>query len=366
MKHHLIAAAFVMAAALASAQQAPQHGKVPAPTGAATQSTTTTASASAARDSVPSATNVSVVQKQVGQSSTAAASATASAPSAPQTDPAALPQALASIQTAVSKIDDKLPSVWWATPATTLLSVLIGGSISGLIGWGLQKRLLEHQGLQAIDQAERNEKQADKKAGQEARQVQFDWQLRQFIELYGPLRALFDGSNKVYRLMNDALINRDAKRFRDASGIVPPQDLDPDGRLFQIYDEDRSQWRKFRTVTDLDIVYGKGLGVDGYFDRLIEIGNSIAKLIGEKAGLVMPHHGELLATFGQYLAHFEVLKELHAVSQPDQAGTNATVRPPLIVRETAAFPNAIQRLVKDGATELLSKLADGPGSAAKA
>lgn len=362
MKHQLIATVLALAAALANAQQEPQGGKGGTPASPATQATTSTASTSAAPATVAPTANTDAAPKQVGQSEAAATTARP----APQSDPVALPQALASIQASVSKIDDKLPSVWWATPATTLLSVLIGGSISGLIGWALQKRLLQHQGQQAIDQANRNEKLADKKADQEARQIQFDWQLRQFTELYGPLSALFDGSNKVYRLMNDALIDRDEKQFRDASGLVPPQERDPDGRVFQIYDENRSEWRKFRTVIYLDLVYGKGLGVDGYFDRLIEIGNSISKLIGEKAGLVMPHHGDLLAAFGQYLAHFEVLKELHAVSQPTPAGTNATVRPPLIVRETAAFPNAIQRVVKDGAAELLSRLADGPGSSTKA
>lgn len=322
MQHHVIAIAFAMTATMANAQQIQQQGQA----GAAGMSSGAPPS-NAAAFAVPS----------------------------PQADAAALARDVANLQTTMSKVDAKLPSSWWATPATTLLSVVIGGLISGLIGWGLQKRLLGHQ-----------ERLADKKAEQEARQVQFDWQVRQFIELYGPLRALLEGSNKVYRLMNDALIKRDGNRFRDASGLVPADQLDPDGRFFQIYDADSSQWQKFRTVTHLDRVYGKELGVDGYFDRLIEIGNSISKLISEKAGLVMPHHGELLTAFGQYLAHFEVLKELHAMSHPTQAGSNAVMKPPLEVLETAAFPNSIQSLMKAGADELLVKLTNGPGSSTNA
>ncbi|MCE4540709.1 hypothetical protein LXT12_26090 [Pelomonas sp. P7] len=355
MQHRLIAIVFALTATFAGAQQG-QSGAANTPAQAVTKATT---AAPSSTKSGAAAANASAV----AQPSNAAASAALT----PQADSAALAQALANLELAVSRVDGKLPSPWWATPATTLLSVLIGGLISALAGWRLQARLLKHQGQQAIDQATRDEKLADKKANHEARQVQFDWHVRQFIELYGPLRALFDGSNRVYRLMNDALISRDPKRFRDAKGIVPAQELDPDERLFQIYDEShKDKWRKFRTVTDLDVVYGHGLGVDGYFDRLIEIGNSISKLIGEKAGLVMPHHGELLTAFGQYLAHFEVLKELHALSRPAEAGSNATVRPPLEVRDTAAFPNSIQRLVKTGADELLRKLADGPGSSVKA
>lgn len=365
MKDHLIAIVFAVAAAMANAQQAQQQGQSGASrteVSTVAQPAIATSTASLPSGVVAPAANVGLVQQPAPQPSNIAASAVP----LPQPDSAALAQAVANLQTAVSKVDAKLPSAWWATPATTLLSVVIGGLISGWIGRGLQKRLLEHQGQQAKDQADRNERLADKKAEQEARQVMFAWHVRQFIELYGPLRALFEGSNKVYRLMNDALISRDNKRFRDAAGLVPAEQLDPDGRLFQIYDADCSQWRKFRTVTDFDVVYRKELGVDGYFDRLIEIGNSISKLIGEKAGLVMPHHGELLTAFGQYLAHFEMLKELHAMSQPAQDGSSGALRPSLEVRETAAFPNAIQRLMKDGADELLGKLANGPGFSAKA
>lgn len=76
----------------------------------------------------------------------------------------------------------------------------------------------------------------------------------------------------------------------------------------------------------------------------------------------MPHHAELLGSFGRYLAHFEVLKELHAAAKRPQGEAVALPTVPLKVREAAAFPNNIQRLVRAGAEELLAELgrvADG-------
>jgi hypothetical protein len=278
----------------------------------------------------------------------------------PQAAPAELARSLAGLEQAVARIEGKLPSAWWTTPLNTLLSVVIGGLITGVIGYVMQARLLKHQGEQADKRAKLDESLADKKASHDVLQSLFDWRVRQFMELYGPLRALFDGSNEVYRRMNEALISQDSKRFRDltlVAGAALPKEVDPDGRFFEIYDEAIGDWRKFRTVMDWSAVYGRGLGVDGYFDRIVDIGSSISKLIGEKAGLVMPHHAELLASFGRYLAHFEVLKELHAGAKGAQGEAPAASGVPLKVREAAAFPNNIQRLVREGANELLAELA---------
>lgn len=264
------------------------------------------------------------------------------------------------LELAVARIDGKLPSAWWLTPLTTLVSVVLGGLITGGIGYFMQARLLKHQDVQATTRAKLEEALSDKKARHDVLQTLFDWRVRQFMELYGPLRALFDGSNEVYRRMNEALISQDPTRFRDltlATGSEQLPEVDPDGRFFEIYDEASGRWRKFRTVMDWSTVYGRGLGVDGYFDRIVDIGSTISKLIGEKAGLVMPHHAELLDSFGKYLAHFEVLKELHAATKGSQGQEPATNDVPLRIREAAAFPNNIQRLVRAGADELLAELA---------
>lgn len=282
-----------------------------------------------------------------------------------QPSPAELARSQKNLELAVARIDGKLPSAWWLTPLSTLASVVLGGLITGGIGYLMQARLLNHQDEQATKRANLEQSLADKKAGHDVLQTLFDWRVRQFMELYGPLRALFDGSNEVYRRMNEALISQDPKRFRDltlASESERPADVDPDGRFFEIYDEELGRWRKFRTVMDWSTVYGRGLGVDGYFDRIVDIGSTISKLIGEKAGLVMPHHAELLGSFGRYLAHFEVLKELHAAAKRPQGEAVTLPTVPLKVREAAAFPNNIQRLVRAGAEELLAELgrvADG-------
>jgi hypothetical protein len=277
-----------------------------------------------------------------------------------QPTPAELARSQRDLELAVARIDGKLPSAWWLTPLSTLASVVLGGLITGFIGYFMQARLLSHQDEQATKRANLEQSLTDKKAGHDLLQTLFDWRVRQFMELYGPLRALFDGSNEVYRRMNEALISQDSKRFRDltlAAESERPAEVDPDGRFFEIYDEESGRWRKFRTVMDWTTVYGRGLGVDGYFDRIVDIGSSISKLIGEKAGLVMPHHAELLDSFGSYLAHFEVLKELHAAANRPHGEAAALPGVPLKVREAAAFPNTIQRLVRAGAEELLAELA---------
>lgn len=282
-----------------------------------------------------------------------------------QPDQAASATSLSGLEVAVARIEGKLPSAWWTTSLTALLSVVIGGLITGGLGYCMQARLLNHQGQQADKRATLDENLADKKANHEVRQSLFEWRVRQFMELYGPLRALFDGSNEVYRRMNEALIDQDPKRFRDLtlSGKADREkEIDPDGRFFEIYDETSGGWRKFRTIMHWDIVYGRGLGVDSYLDRIVDIGSRISKLIGEKAGLVMPHHAELLASFGKYLAHFEVLQELHARAKSPQDEAKAAIGAPLIVREAAAFPNDIQILVRKGADELLAELAKGSGA----
>jgi hypothetical protein len=199
---------------------------------------------------------------------------------------------------------------------------------------------------------------ADKKARHEVEQAKFELRVRQLTELYGPLRSLFDGSNEIYRRMNEVLILHDPAKFRDRTRIAeatPPEQVDPDGRYFEILDESAKQWRKFRTIVDWNEVYGRGVGVDGYFDRIVDIGDRVSALIGEKAGLVMPHHGELLRAFGKYLAHFQVLKELHMQST-SSAALHVGAVVPMKIREEAAFPNEIQDLVKTGSEELLLEL----------
>lgn len=265
---------------------------------------------------------------------------------------------IAEVQSSLSRIDAKLASAWWMTPATTLVSVVIGGLLSGVVAYRMQARLLKHQGVQAHERATLERELAEKKARHEVEQSKFELHVRQLTELYGPLRSLFDGSNEIYRRMNEILILHDPERFRDLTriaGATPPEQVDPDGRYFEIRDESTKKWRKFRTIVDWNEVYGKGVGVDGYFDRIVDIGNRVSALIGEKAGLVMPHHGQLLRAFGKYLAHFQVLKELHTQSTSMPPSHSGAVVP-MKIREEAAFPNEIQKLVKAGSEELLLEL----------
>lgn len=348
MNNWLIAAALTLGTIQVGAQPTPSRGAA-APAVPVTQPTPPTATPTPASAQTPAGPAVVTPGSQPDPTAQAA-------------------RALANVEASLSRIEHRMPAVWWTTPLTTFISVVIGGLLSGCIAYAMQVRLQKHQGDQASKRATLDEALADKKARHEVEQAKFEWHLRQLMELYGPLRALFDGSNEVYRRMNEVLISHDPRRYRDltlSDQGEQPKSIDPDHRYFETFDESIGEWRKFRTIIDWTSVYGRGLGVDGYFDRIVSIGDRISKLIEVKSGLVMPHHGDLLAAFGKYLAHFEVLRELHAQSQPNTDDTSRTaIGAPMTVRVAAAFPNKIQELVTAGSDELLAELARR--SAAKA
>ncbi len=305
-----------------------------------------------------------------------------------QTEQQAIRDQLSGIVAGIAKLESRPSTPWWATAVTALGAALVGGLASALVAFGTQRRLLKHQSAQAevrakvedslLDKkgsfdemlakrkasfdeelasrkANFDESLAEKKARTEAEQTRFKWRIQQLTELYGPLCTLLGQSNHVYRLMNEVLCAQDSSRFRFRPS---PSNSDPDGKLFEILDSSSGEWRRFRSIIDWDQVYGSNLGVDAYLDEVVEIGSRISVIVTEKAGLVLVHHGELLDTFSQYLAHFRVLRQLHAQSRDsakDQPAPGAVT--PLVVRESAAFPIKIQSLAKAGLAELLGELA---------
>lgn len=163
-----------------------------------------------------------------------------------------------------------------------------------------------------------------------------EWQLKQLSELYGPLRALLEQSNAMYRQMNLALATADPDTFR----LERKPGGDFDDQVFEIHKA--GAWVRFRTVRDLSSVYNKGYGVEPFFDDVVQVGARMAKLIEDKAGYARSDDRELIRVMGAYLAHYAVLSRLHKRAQ---TGTEVE---PTAGDQQATFPIDIQRLVNEG------------------
>jgi len=211
-----------------------------------------------------------------------------------------------------------LRSSWFS-----LATVLGGTALGAVASLGAQVVLMRHQ--RSISLADAEAKIANSYV---------EWQLKQLSELYGPLRALLGQSNVLYRQMNQALVAADPNRFRLVSGD------DFDKKEFEIFLA--GEWVRFRTVKHLDEVYGKGYGVEPYFNDVVEVGERMANVIREKAGYARPDDIELVQVMGQYLAHYFVLKRLlDKMKAGEKLHSNAA-------DEQATFPINIQMQVNDG------------------
>lgn len=216
-----------------------------------------------------------------------------------------------------------------------LLSGLAGVFIGG---WNAER-------LQA-KKAEQDLAASEKQAKRELGKAVVEFEIKQLSVLYGPLRALLGQSEALYREMNNVLIGRDSKRFQmiEKTGEQPQ---------FQIR-EASGQWVRFRAVLHIPEVYGKGFGVEAYFDEIVAIGSEMVKIIKQEAGYARAEETDLMVVFGRYLAHFAVLKAIHdaakqaAVPQaPAPQGTPVVMHAP-IVNPSAAFPDTIHSLINQG------------------
>lgn len=267
-----------------------------------------------------------------------------SLPTAAGTDPLIV-ERLSNIDKALTEIrkSSKEPPLWPA--AIAVGGSLIGAFIGAWIAFGTQKRALKAQS----DEAER-------KGKLEIANLNAEWQLKQLSELYGPLHALLRQSNALYLHMNHALVAKSPDRFK-FEAQESAEGFQPDVLKIKVGEN----WEVFRTVQHLGEVYGKNLGVDQYFDGLVAIGKRIVDVIEQKAGFVRDNSSELLKTFGQYLAHYSVLEQIHKAAlpkAPDAAsGRQDSTSPPIQVDSSAAFPLKIQGLVNGDYEALVDDLA---------
>jgi hypothetical protein len=232
---------------------------------------------------------------------------------------------LTAVDAAVSKLAEKKEALDYVPGLITALvgvaSSLLGVFVGGFFTYRNQRRLADQQ-----------------------------WQLRQLAELYGPLRALLRQSHAVYRHMNAVLEKTDPAKFRLRVG---GPGVDFDDKISEI--NLGGHWVLFRTIVHIDEVYGRGYGVEEYFDEVVAIGGRLVTVIEQKAGLARPDQPELPVVFGRYLAHYSVLRMLHGQKKAVHLGTSGPSnsagqppRPQISVMEAAAFPIEIQGLVDKG------------------
>ena len=282
---------------------------------------------------------------------------------------------LSTIESGISTLDAKIGDKDHTPSYLALISSgfgFIGLIIGACITWFTQRKLLTHQQTLADSATKQTTELANAKAAHELQLAEnranievsnsfVQWQLKQLSELYGPLRALLQQSNVMYRHMNTVLIKTEPDRFRLRDGFGE----DFDHKLFEI--QINGKWIPFRTILHIDEVYGKNYHVDDYFDAVVAIGAGIVKVIEENAGYARPEQSdEVLSVFGKYLAHYSVLERLHSqtkekhypseVPASSRARSVVSSKQTIAVDESAVFPKEIQGLVDAGFKEIIAEL----------
>lgn len=257
----------------------------------------------------------------------------------PETPTTAITTNLADISPQQEELEDtpyELSATGSNFPIMLTLLPLIGTLFGALIGGGVtiwrEKTNIKLQQLLAQN-----------KANLDIGNSFSQWQLKQLSELYGPLHALLCQSNALYRHMNAVLALKEPGKFR----LIESNSTDEfDKKNFEMLQD--GKWVQFRTIVHISLVYGKGYGIEDYFDEIVNLGRHIATVISEKAGYTRPESTELLKVFGRYLAHYTVMDRLHKhvkgcfLSDPRFSPCNQ-----IVVDETATFPRKIQKLVEE-------------------
>lgn len=219
---------------------------------------------------------------------------------------------LSAIQSAIAKLSEKADKKDYMSVILPFVGGLLGVLIGGGITYHTQKTLAEKAAKHAKDLAD------DRAKLEIGNSFVVQWQLKQLSELYGPLHALFRQSNALYRHMNIVLEKAEPDRFRLRDGTEASPGDYFDNKVFEI--NLTGQWHRFRTIMNIDEVYGRNYGIEDYFDELVAIGGRIVQIIREKAGYVRADQSadksDLVSLFGRYLAHYSVLDRLHSPSSP--------------------------------------------------
>jgi hypothetical protein len=219
-----------------------------------------------------------------------------------------------------------------------------------------------HEKGLAATKAEQERELSEKQAKLQIGSAVVEWQLKQLSLLYGPVRALLGQSFGLYRQMNTVLERADNTRFR-----VAKVKGGPDAQEFQIQTSPGT-WERFRTVMHISQVYGKGFGVETYFDEIVSIGARIVTIIEQHAGYARPEEKGLMPVFAKYLAHFAVLKHLHdeakAKIAAESASSNNTISvsdspvQSLKVDLSAVFPEELHALINDGFEAIINDIGE--------
>jgi hypothetical protein len=191
------------------------------------------------------------------------------------------------------------------------IAAIVGVFMGGFVNDRLQRARLAQEEKVANAKADQETRLAEAKAKQERelseKQAKLqignavvEWQLKQLYLLYGPVRALLGQSFGLYRQMNTVLQHADSKRFRFIKVPEARGQNAEYGEEFQIRTPPQ-EWERFRTVMHIDQVYGRGFGVETYFDEIVSIGARIVTIIEQNAGYARPEEEQLMNVFAKYL-----------------------------------------------------------------
>jgi len=260
---------------------------------------------------------------------------------------------LAAIEKAIADLKRSSLLMSLLPAAIAALAGILGAFIGGSVNERLQRKRLTGEAAMAETKARHERELAEKQAKLQIGNAVVEWQLKQLYLLYGPVRALLGQSFGLYSQMNKVLLQMKPGQFRFVKVNNPEQNAQQ-SEEFQI--RIGEEWQRFRTVMHIGHVYGRDLGVETYFDEIVEIGKRVVSIIEQHAGYARPEEKDLMSVFARYLAHFAVLKHLHAVARGSLTKSRSVSESlmqndaiqPLKVDLSAVFPLELHTLIDEG------------------
>jgi hypothetical protein len=223
-------------------------------------------------------------------------------------------------------------------------------AVLGLMGNDyLQRKRLTQEDRLARERLRFEGDLASRKAALEAAQSLVELRVHHMEELYGPLRALLTQSKGVYDQLCLHLMNLNDGRYRwivenDISKVRSFQFLDAGGK-----------WKTFRLLEHMPELYGEEVNAVPLISEVISIGEEIVKVIRERAGRVLPVQRLLTTTFGEYLSHFVVLREMHLTMMDKTRRENPRHY------QVGFYPRRFNALVESGFDLIANELAHWEG-----
>lgn len=219
-----------------------------------------------------------------------------------------------------------------SSPWGSIFAAFVAAIVAILGNHSLQRKRLKQESVLA-----------NQKASLESAQAFVTWRVKQMEELYGPLRALLAQSKGVYTQLCEHLCRTfpDKYQLRDEAGLAIPR------KAYHV--NTGKDWVVFKLLEHMPQLAGDEINAGPLIDQVIAIGKRIVGVVSSRAGLVLPIQDLLTAAFGEYLAHFVVLKEVHTAMKEG--------KPPRQYK-TGFYPRSLNSLVDAGFDLIAHEIAE--------